>query len=463
MVSDDLDRVLVCADRAVAAQTPELAGDGACCRGHGSRLFGKRKSCHVVHDADREAVLRLFCGEVLINGKDRSRGGVLGTKAISAADDFCLSAGLAQSGNNVEVEGIAESAGLFGAVKHCDLLGGGGNCLCELCSHERTIEADFDKTDLLALCSHVVNDFFNDVTDRAHCDDHTVSVRIAVVVEELVIGSELVVDLAHVLFHDGGKILIELVASFSVLEEDVTVLGRAAQCGMLGVQGVFAESGNSVHIDHVGEILVVPDRDLLDLVRGTETVKKVEERNTALDGGQVSHSAEIHDLLLVGFCHHGKSGLAASVDVRVVAEDVQRMGGHATSRDVNDAGEKFACDLIHIRNHEKKSLRCRVGRGQSAGGKRAVNGTGRTRFGLHLHHLDGFAENVSGGLAKDVFIGSRPSVGDFRHGGGRSDRVDGRHFGKRIGYVRRRCVAIHGKFLAFDCHVRMTSLKNVGI
>ena len=71
-------------------------------------------------------------------------------------------------------------------------------------------------------------------------------------------------------------------------------------CGMLGVQGVLAERLNSVHVAHFLQILVIPDGDLLDLVGGTEAVEEVDEGNAALDGGQVRHSAQVHDLLRVG-------------------------------------------------------------------------------------------------------------------------------------------------------------------
>ena len=59
VVADDLDGVLVCADRAVRAETVELARDCACV---GSvDLFGDRERVerHVVVDADREAIFLL--------------------------------------------------------------------------------------------------------------------------------------------------------------------------------------------------------------------------------------------------------------------------------------------------------------------------------------------------------------------------------------------------------------------
>ena len=69
MVADDLDRVFVSAYGAVAAQTPELALDGALCGGVGSGLLFKRETCDVVYDTDGEVVARSVLLELLINSE----------------------------------------------------------------------------------------------------------------------------------------------------------------------------------------------------------------------------------------------------------------------------------------------------------------------------------------------------------------------------------------------------------
>ena len=67
-----------------------------------------------------------------------------------------------------------------------------------------------------------------------------------------------------------------------MLEENIAVLVGAAHHGALGVEGALAEGLHGVHVHHVGQILVVPDGDLLDLVGGTEAVEEVHERTRPL-------------------------------------------------------------------------------------------------------------------------------------------------------------------------------------
>ena len=129
-------------------------------------------------------------------------------------------------------------------------------------------------------------------------------------------------------------------------------------------------------------------------MRGAEAVEEVDERNSALDSRKVSDCAEIHNLLRVGFGKHSKTGLTACVNVGMIAENVKCVRSYAACGNMENRGEKLARDLVHVRDHKKKSLRRRVGGGECAGCERTVNGSGCACFGLHLGNLNSCAENV---------------------------------------------------------------------
>ena len=113
---------------------------------------------------------------------------------------------------------------------------------------------------------------------------------------------------------------------------------------------------------------------------------------------------------------------------------------------MDDAGQELAGDLIHIRDHQKKTLGSCIGGGESAGRERTVNGTCRACLRLHLHDLYTFAEDV-------LEAGGGPCVGQLSHNARRSDRIDGGDFGKRIRHSRGGRVTVHGYLFSFDCHV----------
>ena len=436
VVADDLDGVLVGADGAVAAETPELALDGAFRRGVGGGNLGQGEVGDVVHDADGELALGLGLGQLFIDGEDAGGRGVLGAEAVAAADDGQLLAGVGQGSDHIHVQRLAHGAGLLGPVEDGDLLAGGGDGGQELLGGEGAVQADLDQADLLAVGVHVVDDFLGHVADGAHGDDDALGVGGAIVVEQLIVGAQLLVDLAHVLLDHCGQGVVVLVAGLTVLEEDVAVLVAAAHVGPLGVEGMAAEGVDGVHVHHFLQILIVPSGDLLDLVGGAEAIKEVDEGNAALQGGQMGHGSQVHDFLDVALSQHGKAGLTAGHDVGVVAEDVQRMGGDGTGGDMEDAGEEFAGDLVHIGDHQQKTLRRRVGGGQGAGCQGAMDRAGGAGLGLHLADLDGGAEDVLPALGG-------PLIDVVGHGAGGGDGVNTRHFGKRIGDICCCVVTVH--------------------
>ena len=442
VVTDNLDGVLVCTNGTVAAETPEFAGEGACGSSIGSMGFFERAACNVIDDADGEAVLGSFFRKVCINCEDGSGSGVFGTETVTAANNLSCYAALSECGNNVEVERFAEGAGFLGSVENSNLGSGLRKSCDELFSNERSVKTNFDKTNLFALSVEVVDNFFNGVTYGAHSNDYAVSVFCAVLVEEIIVGADLCIDLAHVFFNDSGDRIVVGVASFSVLEEDIAVFSGAAESGVVRVESVCAECSNSVLVEHIFEVSVIPSFDLLDLVRSTETVKEVEEGNSALDCGKMRNGSKVHDFLGVGFCEHRKTCLTASVNVAVFAEDVEGVGSYVTSGDVDNSREKFACHLVHIRDHKKKTLRCGISCGESAGSERAVNSTCSTCFGLHFHNLYLFTENV-------LETGRRPCIGHFSHRAGRSDGVDSGNFRKRVRNVRGGGVTVHRNLFSF--------------
>ena len=228
-----------------------------------------------------------------------------------------------------------------------------------------------------------------------------------------------------------------------MLEEDITVLVRAAHYGTLGVESALSERLNSVHVAHLLEVFVIPDLDLLYLVRGTEAVEEVDEGNASLDCSEVRNSAEVHDLLRVGFCKHCETGLTTCIDIGMIAEDVKSVRSDASCGYVENCGKQLACDLIHIGDHEEQTLRSGVGGCESTCGQRTVNGSGSACFGLHLGDLDGRAENVFHALC-------RPLINIVSHGAGRGYRVDTGNLCERVRHICSSIVAVHA--LCYSCH-----------
>ena len=439
VVADDLDGVLVCADRTVAAQTPELALLGASSCGDGSGLdLGQGQTGDIIGDAQREALLRLILLQLLEQSEDGGRGSVLAAQTVAAAgQDDIVHASLTQGSCNVQIQRLAQRTRLLGAVQHSHLLGGLGQDLQQSGRDPGTIQADLDDTDLLTLSVQVIDDFVCNVTDRTHSDHDAVCVGSAVVVEQVVVGSQLLVDLSHVLLDDCGQSVVDRVAGLTMLEEHVAVLVGTAHLGVLGVQSLLAELLHSLHVAHFLQIGVIPLLDLLVLVRSTEAIEEVQEGNLALDCCQVGNRGQVHDFLHAALDQHCEAGLAACHDVAVITEDVQGLGSNGTCRNIEHAGQLLSSDLVHVGDHQQQALRSGEGGGNSTCTQRAVNCAGCAGLRLHLDDLDLVAEDV-------LLTCCGPLVHRVSHRRRRGNGVDGSHVRVGICYMSGSGIAIHG-------------------
>ena len=106
---------------------------------------------------------------------------------------------------------------------------------------------------------------------------------------------------------------------------------------------------------------------------------------------------------------------------------------------MEDRGRQFAGDLVHVRDHQQQALGRGERRGQGAGGQGAVHSAGGTGFGLHFGDTDRLSEQI-------LPVMCSPFIGNFRHGGRRSNGIDSCHIAERIRNVADGGIAVNGQF-----------------
>ena len=447
VIAYDLYGVLVGADGTVGTKAVKHAGNGAFGSGVDLLLDGQGGEGDVVGDAHGEVVLHLAV-QIVIHSLGHGGGELLGAQAVTAAYylDVCAAA-LYQSVYNVLIQRLAQRTGFLGAVQNGDLLYGSGYSLYEPVGRERTVQADLQQTQLGAPGVQVIDGLFYYVCAAAHDDDDVLGVRCANVIVEVILAAGELANLVHIILYDVGQVDIQLVGSLAALEVDIGVLGGAGKMGMLGIEGAVAEALYGVPIQQLIHILIVDELYLLDFVGGAEAVEEVYEGYAGLDGGQMGHKRQIHNLLYGSGGKHCEAGLAAAHNVAVVAKDGKGMVREGTGGYVEYSGKLLAGDLVHVGDHEQQALGSGEGGGQGACLEGAVNCTGRTGLGLHLGYFNLLAKKVNAAVCC-------PIVCHFRHGGGRGDGVYRSYVAKRISNVRSSGITIdsHG-----FCHCDVTS------
>ena len=439
-LADDLHGVLVGAHGAVAAHAPQLAGHHMLAAGV-DLLIGQRGKGHVVVDADGEAILGLVQQQVIVHRLHHAGGRVFSRQAEAAAHNAVeLPARVHQHGFHIQIQGLTSGAGFLGAVQNRHP----GHRLRQgfekILSGKGPEQMHGDHAHLAATSVEVVHRFPQGLGTGAHGHHALRSIDRAVILVRGVVAACQFVDLVHIVGHDARDGVIVAIGCLAALEEGLAGGRGAADAGMLGVQAVAAEGVDLVEVHQRQHLVIVQRVDLLHLVGGTEAVEEVHEGVTCLDGGQMSHHAQIHGLLGAGRGQHGQADGPAGHHIGVVAVDSPHVLGHGTGGDVEHTGHLLTGNAEHRWDHQHQPLGRGVCRGQGACLQGAVAGTCGARLGLHLDNLHRLAEQVL------LTLGS-PLVHHLRHLGGGGDGIDGRYFRKRIGGIRRSGVAVHNNFM----------------
>ena len=439
VVGDDLDGVLVGADRAVRAVAPELAADRAGELGVEDGAHGDGGVGDVVVDADGEAVGRRAV-EVIVDGLDHGRREFLGREAVAAADHLEPAPG--EGHGDVEEERLADGAGLLGPVEDRDLLDGLGQGGVERLGVEGPVQAHLDQTQLGALGVQVVDRLLGRLGAGAHHDDDLLGIRGAEVIEQVVLAADHRGHLVHVMLDDAGALVVVLVDRFPALEVDVGVLLADLEHGPLGIEGAAPEGLQVLGLEQPGQRFIGRDVDLFDDVRGPEAVEEVQERDPAPEGREVGDDRQVLAFLDRAGAGQGEAGVAGGHDVAVVPEDRQGLAGQRAGRDQEDRRQHLAGDLVHVGQHEHQALGRGEGRGQGARRERAVDRARGAALGLHLDDVHFLAEDVLAAVGG-------PLVRQLAHRRGRRDGVDRRDLGISVGHVRRRRVPVDRLVIRF--------------
>ena len=221
VVADDLDGVLVCTYGTVSTKSPEFAVDGSFRRGNKGSTQFQRKVCHIIHDTDGEFCLLI----IMVYGNDLRRCSIFGTKSVTSCKyRNIVKLRTFQSCNYIQVKGFAHCTRLFCSVKNSDLLyavrNSSNQCFCT----ERSVKTYLYDTYFFACCHEVIDGFFNGIAYRTHSYDNLFSISCAIVVEELVVGTDLSIYFIHVFLYDSRHCIVEGVTCFTCLEEDIRVL-----------------------------------------------------------------------------------------------------------------------------------------------------------------------------------------------------------------------------------------------
>ncbi len=150
----------------------------------------------------------------------------------------------------------------------------------------------------------------------------------------------------------------------------------------------------------------------------------------------MSNQGHVHGLLYVVCTGHGKAGIAAGHDVRMITENRERLCSKGSCRHVENGRNHFASNLMHVGDHQEQSLTSSECGGQSTSREGTMNGTSRTSLGLHFHDLHLLTPEV-------LTAGAGPRISKLSHRRGGGDRIDCGYFTEGICNMRGSSVSVN--------------------
>ncbi|MNF65088.1 hypothetical protein D3C84_468390 [compost metagenome] len=446
-LADDLDAVLVGADRAVGTESEEQRPHPAGGLQIADGVPGQTEARHVIDNSHGKAWTRCIGCQLLEHRRAHGRGELFGRETVAAAteprqplDKTALQT-IDQRALHIQQQRLAAGARLLGAIQHRHAAHAGGQRIEQRLHREGAIETNDQHPGLAILPVEPIHRSAGGGRPRAHQHDHIGGIGCAMVLHQLVVTAGQLAEAVHALLYPRRHRLVEGVDALAGLEIGVGVLGSAAHHRMIRVQRPRAVGTHPVVVDKRPNFIFVQRGDLVHLVGGTEPVEEVDEGHPTLQGDAMGNQRQILRLLHRGGSEHGKTGAARRHHILMVTKDRQPLGRQRAGRHMEHRRGQFAGDLVHIRQHQHQPLTGGEGGGERPRLQGAVYSPGRPPFALHLHHCGDVTPQVG-------LLLIRPGVGQFGHGRARGDGVNGTHFAQLIRHPGRGFVAVdHDQFM----------------
>ena len=288
LLPEDLDRVLVRADRPVRAQAEE---DRAHCLGRldvERRVVVEARPGDVVGDADREPAPRPLFAQFGEHAGDHPRRELLRGQAVAAADDprhhrpRAVAERLGERRDRVEEEWLADRPGLLRPVEDGDAPHGRGQRLGERLRGERPVQPHLRHANTLATRVERGDGLPGGLAAGSHHHEDAFGFGMPRIVDDPVTATRALGESRHRLLDDEGDAGVEGVDRLARLEVDVRVLRRAANERALRRERPAAMSLDELLGHERAQVVVGEQLDRIQLVRGSEAVEEVHERNPRL-------------------------------------------------------------------------------------------------------------------------------------------------------------------------------------
>jgi len=148
---------------------------------------------------------------------------------------------------------------------------------------------------------------------------------------------------------------------------------------MHGRQSSLPMLFNLVPRQKVFELLVTHEGNLVDFVRCPKAIHEMQKGHTRVERGHLRNDRHIVGFLDGKGGNHGQSTASNEHGVAMVSIDRQAFTGQGSRCHMNDSGQQFTRNLVHVGNVEQEALRSCKGCGDRPRNQRSMECSSCTR------------------------------------------------------------------------------------
>ena len=232
-------------------------------------------------------ILRLVHLQVVKYRDDVAWSDVCRTQSVASTNDEWFVFYIIECTLYIQVQWFTFCTRLFCAVKHSNSLYCLRNSSQQVLYREWTIQVYRNHSHFLAFFHLVVNHLASSFASRSHQNDDVLCILCTIIREDMIFTSCQIRDLFQVAFNYIWNIVIMLVTCFTMCKEGLWVFSGTTCYRAFGCQCTITETLNVVVVNHVFDSLFINHFNFMIFMRGTETIKEIDEWNACFQGCQV--------------------------------------------------------------------------------------------------------------------------------------------------------------------------------
>ena len=124
------------------------------------------------------------------------------------------------------------------------------------------------------------------------------------------------------------------------------------------------------------QLIIANDLNLVDFVRGPETIHEMQKGNPRVEGGDLANGRHVVGLLYRKTTEHTQTTTTDKHGITMISINGKGFSCQGTRGDVDDCRQQFAGNLVNVGNKEQQTLRGCKGRCQGSRNEGSMQGTG---------------------------------------------------------------------------------------